>query len=621
MRIFLLSFLSVFLCANALWAQTKFTATADPSVIGKNELTTLKLMVENAQEVTQITPPSLNNFIIVSGPNQESGMEINNGVSRQYIGLTYVLQPIAKGKFILSGAKAKADGKIFTANSVTIEVTNAKSGNNASSHVAPFSGLSSLWDEPVKPVADNTDYILKKGENIQAKINKNIFIKVATDKTSCYVGEPIVVTYKLYTRLKSESNIIKNPSFNGFSVIDLSDPNNTSSTTEKLNGRTYNVYTLRKSQLYPLDAGKLELETIAVENNIHFINADYLHAESGNDLLDNFGAMALPAEAMHDEQVTLQSKPLQIVVKPLPVANTATNYHGAVGSFSIDASVEKNNFSTDDAGKLHLEIIGRGNMDLINAPDVVWPSGIEGFEPAITASLNKQMVPVSGSKNFDFPFTVSKAGTYIIPVIAFTYFDAAMAQYQTITTQPITINISQGKGRVEKKNAAATVAASGWESSLPHRGWLLLMGGTLLFAGWLMMAKKKNKKVPTPPSLQDNAMKETPSEAQIKPTEDPFAESANKLTQQDSKGFYAALNKELQQLLSTQLNIPIETVINKSALGIALNNKGLSAEQRQQIQQLLDEVEFQLYTPFAEDNKMMTTAQMAQAVRLLVQSS
>lgn len=621
MRIFLLSFLSVFLCANALWAQTRFTATADPSVIGKNELTTLKLMVENAQEVTQITPPVLKNFTIISGPNQESGMEINNGVSRQYIGLTYVLKPIAKGKFILSGAKAKADGKILTANSVTIEVTNAASSNNSSNNAAPFSGLSPLWDEPVKPAANNTDYILKKGENIQAKIDKNIFIKVATDKTSCYVGEPIVVTYKLYTRLKSESNIIKNPSFNGFSVIDLSDPNNTLSSTEKLNGHTYNVYTLRKSQLYPLDAGKLEIETIAVENNIHFINADYLHAQSGNDLLDNFGAMALPAEAMHDEQVTLQSKPMQIVVKPLPVANAAANYHGAVGSFSIDASVEKNNFSTDDAGKLHLEIIGRGNMDLINAPDLRWPSGIEGFEPAITAALNKQMVPVSGSKIFDFPFTVSKAGSYIIPAIAFTYFDAALAQYQTITTQPITINISQGKGLVTKKNAAKNAATSRWESNLPHRGWMLLMGGALLFAGWLLIAKKKKKKAPTPIAVKEDALEETPSAAQIKPIEDPFAESATKLAQQDSKGFYAALNKELQQLLSTQLNMPIETVINKSALEIALNNKGLSAEQQDQIQQLLDDVEFQLYTPFAEDNKMMATAQMAQAVRLLLQSS
>jgi hypothetical protein len=68
------------------------------------------------------------------------------------------------------------------------------------------------------------DFIIRKGENITEKINKNIFIRVNVSQSSCYVGEPIVVTYKLYTRLKSESSITKNPSFNGFSVIDLLPP-------------------------------------------------------------------------------------------------------------------------------------------------------------------------------------------------------------------------------------------------------------------------------------------------------------------------------------------------------------------------------------------------------------
>jgi hypothetical protein len=49
-------------------------------------------------------------------------------------------------------------------------------------------------------------------------------LKLQTSKTSCYVGEPIVATYKLYTRLKSESKLSKTPSFNGFSVIDLQPP-------------------------------------------------------------------------------------------------------------------------------------------------------------------------------------------------------------------------------------------------------------------------------------------------------------------------------------------------------------------------------------------------------------
>ena len=70
------------------------------------------------------------------------------------------------------------------------------------------------------------DYILKPGEKAEDKIQKNLFIKLDVSKTSCYIGEPITASYKLYTRLQSESNITDAPSFNGFSVSDLEVNNN-----------------------------------------------------------------------------------------------------------------------------------------------------------------------------------------------------------------------------------------------------------------------------------------------------------------------------------------------------------------------------------------------------------
>ena len=106
---------------------------------------------------------------------------------------------------------------------------------------SPFRGLSPFYDPVVQSAYD--DYILRTDENVAEKIAKNIFIKLEVDKSSCYVSEPVVVTYKLYTRLKSESSIIKNPSFNGFSVIDLVPPGSSHYTIERLNGREYNVYT------------------------------------------------------------------------------------------------------------------------------------------------------------------------------------------------------------------------------------------------------------------------------------------------------------------------------------------------------------------------------------------
>jgi hypothetical protein len=56
----------------------------------------------------------------------------------------------------------------------------------------PFSGLMN-FDEPAARRGNYNDYILKKGRIFNDKINRNIFIRVDASKTSCYVGEPIMV--------------------------------------------------------------------------------------------------------------------------------------------------------------------------------------------------------------------------------------------------------------------------------------------------------------------------------------------------------------------------------------------------------------------------------------------
>jgi len=260
MRSFLQKIILLFCLLTGYFAgaQVKFSAVLSPAEIGKDEYTQLKLMVENAIEVQQIQPPQLKNFIILSGPNQESGMSMVNGNVKKYIALTYIIRAKGVGSFTIPPAFAKADGKDYKSNSVTLKVTASGPGNNQGTNAfnSPFSGIDP-FAEPV-PQSSYKDFILQKGENPLDKIKKNMFVKLEVNKTSCYVGEPVIATYKLYTRLKSESNMVKNPSFNGFSVIDLQEKNNTDYNTETLEGWDYNVYIIRKVKWYQLMEGNLQ---------------------------------------------------------------------------------------------------------------------------------------------------------------------------------------------------------------------------------------------------------------------------------------------------------------------------------------------------------------------------
>jgi hypothetical protein len=577
---------------TGLFAQVKFTAEANPATIGKDETTELRFTIDNAKQVDEITPPALNDFTIVSGPNQESSMQNINGVITQSIGMSYLIQPKSVGNFTIPAATAKADGKTLYSNSVTIKVTAHSTGNNPQNNIAvsPFAGFPGM-DDPMEQGSYN-DNILKKGENIQEKINKNMLLKAETDKTSCYVGEPIVVTYKSYSRLPSESSVTKTPAFNGFSMIDITPRNNGNVTghIEKLDGRSYNAFPLMRVQLYPLQAGQLNLGTIQTDNNIHFFKEE--PAQTGADA---FFQNIMPAGEMVNQEVTLKNKPVFITVKPLPENGKPVSFKGAVGNFVVTALLDKDSLSTDDAGKLTLTISGAGNMTLINAPAILWPTEIESFEPKLTDNLDKTKVPVTGSKQFDYNFTVQQPGKYIIPPVEFSFFDPGTATYKTASTKALPIIVTKGTNKNTDIPAITTDNNSNVVDQLNIPKLAIEISALLIVLALFFWSNRKKNKEPEP------VIEETISEEPIltidkEEHKNYLRLSEEKLLQHDSKGFYETLNKEVREFLSAYFHILPEE-ITKKRIAEELDKKGVSFVVAIKVQQLMDHIEWQLYTP------------------------
>lgn len=592
-------------------AQVKFSASISPEIVGKDEYVELKLIVENAREVQQIVPPALKDFIVISGPNQESGMTMINGVVKKYVALTFILKPRAVGNFIIPGALAQADAGDYKSNPVKVKVT-AKSTSNSPAPNAFSSPFASFdpFAEPVKRPAYN-DYILRKGENPQEKIKKNMFVQLEVDKKNCYVGEPVVASYKLYTRLKSESNMVKNPSFNGFSVLDLQQPNDLNYHIEKFEGREYNVYTIRKVQLYPLLPGNLELGVAEIVNNVRFIKAEYVNRQPDifDELFNDLADAGSPVEGIENVKATLQSKPLTILVKPLPDVNKPAGFKGAVGNFDIAAKAEKEKFSTDDAGKIAIIIAGGGNLQLINAPQISWPQGIEGFDSKATDDLFKGTVPVSGRKIFEFAFTVSKPGNYTLPAVEFSFFDIKVAKYKTITTQPINITITKGLGRPEKILAETKSKSSGnyLTRFFSNRLRVVSLFAVLIIIGlivWLKRDTKKEIEAAEALAVEKSEVEKEEEPVEILPEQvNPLALAEECLQREDANLFYTQLNLGLKNYLAKKLTIPAAE-LNRKNIAEQLDIKGVSNETAVKMQVLLDEVEWQLYTPFVDTSKM-----------------
>jgi hypothetical protein len=598
-KIFLL-FLILF--SKQVVGQVKFTVSVSPTLIGKNDFAQLKLTIENGNNVERINPPDLKDFDIQSGPNEETGMTSINGNVKKYYSQNYIIKPKTNGTFTIPFTSAIVDGVTYKSNSVVLKVSiKATLGNNT--NLTPLGGLD-MFVEP-KQESVFKDYILKKGENIVEKIKKNMFVRVDVNKTSCFVGEPIVATYKLFTRLKSESNIIKNPSFNSFSVVDMEQQNGQNYQTEKINGREYNVYTIRKTQLYPLQAGTFTLEEAEVENVIHFIKEEYIKNREQN-FFDDFGQNPLPPEALEDYKIVLKNNMVNITVKPLPLTTMPSNFKGAVGNFGINASLEKTTFSTDETGKLKILLAGEGNLQLITAPEIKWPNRIETFEPKFLENIEKNTVPVSGTKMIEYPFTTDSIGTFIVNTISFSFFDSKIGKYKTIYTKPITFTVTKGNGKKQAIASQNATAKKNWLTSFFANRKIvivaiaLLIGFVLFF--WLRKDERKTNAAIDTKANEEIKRKEIEEKLQLK-NKDWLVQSKNYLNANDEINFYKTLNVELNEFMLYKTGLD-KSSFNKKNITDWLDENKISVNTVNQYQQFVSELETYLYNPFAEKKSM-----------------
>jgi hypothetical protein len=587
--------------------QVKFTAASSARQISKNDYLQVQFMVENASDIEGILPPPFKNFVVVSGPNQQSGMSNINGNIKQYVALEFTLKPLTTGKFIIPSATAKVSGKEYKSNTLSVEVNNSSTSNQSGgTSFSPFGNMA--MDDPLAAQERGfDDYILRKGENVEEKIKKNLFVKVDVNKTVCYIGEPVVASYKLYTRLKSESNLLKTPSFNGFSVSELGLPDNYALTTEKLNGREYNVYTLRKVQLYPLQPGEFELEPVEVENRVTFIKSEYAAARKDDvfyDMLREFADAATPPEAQETKTIMLQSKLVKIVVKPLPEINKPADFKGAVGNFNMQVQAEKNNLTTDDAGNLKIVISGAGNLQLVNAPTIEWPQGLEGYEPRASENIDKLSIPLKGVKTFVYPFTIASEGSYTIPTVKFSYFDPASGMYKTVNSKPVIITVKKGNGNTHRLRVPAAVvktADSLMDIFDRNRG-LVITGFSMVAALVLLMAaKSKKRKAEKYIAATGSAAVATPSTTIY--SDDTLSVAEEKLTMNDPVAFYSALHSSLRKFLSDKLTIPLDELSRKK-INERLDKCNVPVGTSLLLSSLLENIEINLYAPVSSTGEM-----------------
>lgn len=569
------------LCAlfgTTLFAQqVNFTTVVDQTTISRNQVVQVEYVVENAKKIEEFEPPSFRNFAVLQGPVQSSGMTYINGNLTQYKALVFVLQPRKTGKLIIPGATAVIDGKRRQSDAVAIEVTKSNTGGTSANR-PPI-----RFNIPEERVEADREFVLYPNESVADKIKKNLFVRVEVNKKECFVNEPVIATYKLYSRLRSESRVVKRPSYNGFSVYDMQDPEAGSPSVETFNGKPYNVHVIRRSQLFPLQAGEFTLDPVEVENTVRFIKAE---SESDNYLEE----IADPYAETVSHTLTIASSAVPIVVKPLPAVNQPKYFDGAVGRFSMAASLKTPIVKAGETANLLVQIKGNGNLPMINAPAVNWPSSVETYEPTAKEELHPEVAPLSGVKTFEYVFSPKDTGEVMIPAVRFAYFDPVAKSYKTDSTKAFTLRIVPGDKvkRSENKSPAVGVIPS------TQNMWLWIGGGaliTLLIIALVVTNNRRRNKTAT-----GYRKKPVVAEAPVVVKRDKL-EKAKQLAAGGGAGaFVKEVEAAIWNEVGEKFGIP-PIHLNQREVVTALQQRGAGEETVQLFREVMNDCETILYIP------------------------
>ena len=323
-------------------------------------------------------------------------------------------------------------------------------------------------------------------------------------RKSAVVGEPIEATLKLYQRVNIAGfEDARFPAFNGFWSQEVEAPTNIEFQRENVDGNIYYSAVLRKYVLIPQQAGSITIDPAEL---VCVVNVR-VAPTGGASIFDSF----------FEDQRTIRKRvmtdPYTINVSPLPAGAPAT-FGGGVGKFSISASLSKDSLMTHEAASLVITVKGKGNISLLEAPEVSFPPDMEVYDTKVSERTDKGTGGTSGSKIYEYPFIPRSHGDFEIPAIRYSYYDINAGRYVTLSTQPVRYHVDKGKDdpAAQPGTAVQGVNRSGVKSlnedirfittkmpSMSSKGrffvlstgyWMLLAGLALLaFILWLAFRK------------------------------------------------------------------------------------------------------------------------------------
>ena len=584
-------FLTAFLILSALvmTAQTSIQVQTH-NVVAEDERFNVTFVIDGNVKVSEFSWEPGSDFQLLWGPQRghSSSIQIINGKTTKSVQTTfsYVLRPLKAGRFSLPSARANVDGKELVSGSESIEVVSQQAQSRQQS---PSSSSQPQTQQP---------------KATQQRTGEDIILTLNLSRTNVVVGEPITATIMLYTRADIAGfESAQFPDFNGFWSQEQDSPTNIEFSRATYNGQIYNAALLKKYMLIPQQTGAL---TISPAEIVCLVNVRT--APSGNSIFDGF------FDSVTTVRQKVVSKAVKVNVSALP-KGAPESFGGGVGEFTISAKMSKDSLKTHEAASLIVTVSGKGNISLIQAPDVKLPPDMEAYDTKTSDRVDKS--GYSGSKRYEYPFIPRSWGDFVIPPVKYSYYDVKAGKYVTLQTDSIAFNVARGAdvpgaGTVISAPSQKDVKSLGTDiryinvknSQLSAKGvffvgsalfWVLTALIVLLAVlCWAAFRKIAARRADVAGAKNRKATKMAMKRLRL---------AGTFLRQNLYTAFYEELHKALLGFMSDKLNVPVAE-LSKERIAEILSEGGVPASLIDSFVGLIDACEFARYSPSAGNEAM-----------------
>lgn len=493
----------------------------------------------------------------------------------------FTLRALEPGTYAIQPAIVTAGGRKYASHALTIEATGAAlpqaAGNGA-------------------PADDTAQAAPPDGPLSGARFDSDLFLRTVVDKPKPYVGEQVTVTVYLYVRggLSQNPAITREPTAEGFWVQDLLPMQRSlAPVRQQVQGRSFNVYVLRRFAAFPLRAGALEIGAPTVEIG------------AGASLFDLLTGPSAPVQRTGVK--------VKVEAEPLPEPPKRGLVH--VGSLALEASLDPPAAKVGDAVTLRVVAKGRGNLKALKltAPEI---EGMEVLAPEIADEVTTDLDVVGGERSFRWLLLPRQPGAFQLPAFAVQVFDPESKTYQEVRSEPLSLKVS---GKAEPNvnaaadssmdDAAKPTQPTGPASFGPVRtqseltrhplrlvaqpwfAWAVLLA-PLSSAGFLAARSLRRR--------MQASRSEDPAALSLRTAEAKLREAEAHARLGESARSYAALVTALRAALSARLDEPVGG-LTLSALETHCLERGMAAPLVARITAALSGIEHRSFDPSRQD--------------------